>query len=382
MGSFAVSCGWNPEGASEVIFNEKVIAAVCGAWKPEEPEPPLAPNLRQLYWECLQAVVADTRHKHDYTVNDVPRPLHSAERSHRRNLFRNKMVLAIPDIMTEDLEPAHCCEDDCVSMFETNRLSMYLHPMDCPTRRQELAVTTARPAARRPKAAGALAMLSMAMEETEARVQSDISDTFRLEKAFKRRGIALETSGLLPYVAHEAWRRKLFSAMAQTPAHPADSAPAIPDILAADKHIWILLSEKCIAGVRPTGMGHPMEKHLPGILDCYEVQSLLICRPRSKAAKATEEPPQPSDKQGKNEAKRPKQTKQEAKAESTGQKNSKLNEENAALKKQLRESKNHKGAKRGKGKGKHGKGTRKGKKGKPNGKNGNKGQEGRKGSEN
>ena len=32
-------------------------------------------------------------------------------------------------------------------------------------------------------------MLSMAMEETEPRVQSDISDTFRLEKAFKRRGI-------------------------------------------------------------------------------------------------------------------------------------------------------------------------------------------------
>ena len=181
-------------------------------------------------------------------------------------------------------------------MFEANRLSMYLHPMDCPTRRQELAVTTARPAARRPKAAGALAMLSLALEENETKVQSDISDTFRLEKAFKRRGIALETSGLLPYVAHEAWRRKLFTAMAQTPAHPADSPPAISDILAADKHIWILLSEKCITGVRPTGMGHPMGKHLPGILDSYEVQSMLICRPRSKAAKPADETPQTTDK--------------------------------------------------------------------------------------
>ena len=108
MGGFAVSCGWNPEGASEAVFNEKVIAMVCGPWKPEEPEPPLAPILRQLYWECLQAVVSDTRHKHDYTLNDVPRPLHSAERSHRRNLFKGKIVAAIPDIMIEDLEPAHC----------------------------------------------------------------------------------------------------------------------------------------------------------------------------------------------------------------------------------------------------------------------------------
>ena len=222
-------------------------------------------------------------------------------------------------------------------------------------------------------------MLTLAMEESEPRVQSDISDTFRLEKAFKRRGIALETSGLLPYVAHEAWRRKLFSAMAQAPAHPADSAPAIPDILAADKHIWILLSEKCITGVRPTGTGHPMEKHLPAILDSYEVQSMLICRPRSKASATTEGTPQS---QATKAGQAPKQTKQEAKAESTGQKNAKLNEENAALRKQLRDSKNHKGAKKGKGKGKKGKGTRKGKKGKHGGKNGNKGQSGPKGSEN
>ena len=63
--------------------------------------------------------------------------------------------------MTEDLKPAHCCEGDCVAMFEMNRLNMYLRPMNCPTRRQELAVTTARPAARRPKAPGAPAWLTM-----------------------------------------------------------------------------------------------------------------------------------------------------------------------------------------------------------------------------
>ena len=311
MGAFAVSCGWNPEGATEKVFNETVIAAVCGTWIPGESEPPLAPNLRQLYWECLQAVVADTRQKHDYTLNDMPRPLHSAERSHRRKLFKDKMVGAVPDILVDDLEPAHCCEDDCVAMFESNRLNMYLHPADCPTRRQELAITTARPAARRPKAAGGLAWLNhqlVLQEEGDTKISADISDTFRLEKAFKRRGIALETSGLLPWNAHESWRRKLFTAMAQTPAHPSDSPPGIVDILAADKHIWILLSEKCITGVRPNGMGYPMEKHLPGILESYEIQSLLICRPRSNAAKKPESAPK-ADTQDKNQNKRRKKRK-------------------------------------------------------------------------
>ena len=47
MGSFAVSCGWNPEGASEEVFDDKVIATLCGEWKPDRPEPTLAPNIRQ-----------------------------------------------------------------------------------------------------------------------------------------------------------------------------------------------------------------------------------------------------------------------------------------------------------------------------------------------
>ena len=74
-----------------------------------------------------------------------------------------------------------------------------------------------------------------------------------------------------------------------------------------------------------------MEKHLPGILGSYEVQSLLICRPRSTTAESAVESPQAAGKQGENEAKSREQNRQKAKAESVGQKNAKLNEEKAVL---------------------------------------------------
>ena len=44
--------------------------------------------------------------------------------------------MAIPDIMTGELEPGFGPEDDMVEMFEANRLTKHLHPGDVPTRRQ------------------------------------------------------------------------------------------------------------------------------------------------------------------------------------------------------------------------------------------------------
>ena len=75
MAAFAMSCGYNPESTTDDKFVTKVIGPLCGGWDGQGEEPVLANNIRQLYWECLQSVIADTRHKHDYTMEDQPRPV-------------------------------------------------------------------------------------------------------------------------------------------------------------------------------------------------------------------------------------------------------------------------------------------------------------------
>ena len=180
-------------------------------------------------------------------------------------------------------------------------------------------------------------------EEEEPQVQADISDAYRQEKAFKRRGMFMDTTGILSYQSHEIWRRRLFNAMAVDPPHASDSPPGIADILAADKQIWILLSERCATGIRPTNEGIPMEKCLRAVLDTLEVQSFLMCRPRNHGKGQDPKPPakaadNPAEATAPSQGQKKRQRQQEAKSKEQGTNNVRLNEEANRLKQQLREA--------------------------------------------
>ncbi len=255
------------------------------------------------------------------------------------------MEKAIPEIMTGEMTAR-------LIMYENNSLDKYLHPMDCPTRRQELQATTVRPNARRPKAQGAPQWLRMLQEESDAQMidlpKADISEMHLLEYAFKRRGIALHLTGLMSYVEHEGWRRKLFRAMRQTPPHQNDSPPGVEDILAADKHIWTLLAEECLDGIKETPAGRPLETALEQILACYEVQSILTCRLRggttggnrtAVAAKPTDAPQangQTANSQpAKTKAQKNKEKRQRRAGKKAAQKNESMQKELQALRKKV-----------------------------------------------
>ena len=168
--------------------------------------------------------------------------------------------------------------------------------------------------------------------------------------------MVMDTTGILSYQSHETWRQRLFNAMAVEPPHASDSPPGIADILAADKQIWILLSERCATGIRPTNEGIPMEKCLPAVLDTLEVQSLLMCRPRNHGKGQDPKPPakaagNPAEATTPSRGQKRRQRKQEAKSEDQGTKNAKLNEEMNRFKQQIREA-NDTGPGGGKAKGK------------------------------
>ena len=103
MNSFLFACGFNPKAETDDTLKEMVIKKVTNAKEGDKEEHILANNLSQLYWECTQAMIADTRYRHDHSMADVPKPLHAAERNARRVQFQKQFAMAIPDIMTWEL---------------------------------------------------------------------------------------------------------------------------------------------------------------------------------------------------------------------------------------------------------------------------------------
>ncbi len=88
-------------------------------------------------------------------------------------------------------------------------------------------------------------------EIEEESISADTSEIHLLEHAFKRRGLLFETAGLMSYVQHEQWRRRLFKAMHQEVAYVGESAPGVADILRADSRIRRLLAEETLDGIPP-----------------------------------------------------------------------------------------------------------------------------------
>ena len=124
----------------------------------------------------------------------------------------------------------------------------------------------------------------------EQEVERPLANTSKersLEYAFKRRGICLETAGLMSYNKHEVWRNRLFDALNEEPA-PGDVAPTVADILKADEKIWLLLESETRDGIQPKSSVRPLETALDEILKRYEVTSRLICKQGVNARASTQ----------------------------------------------------------------------------------------------
>ena len=79
MNAFVFACGFNPEAVTDDTLKDMVIKKVTNAKEYDKEEHILANNVRQMHWECTQAMVADTRYRHDHSMSDVPKPLHAAD---------------------------------------------------------------------------------------------------------------------------------------------------------------------------------------------------------------------------------------------------------------------------------------------------------------
>ena len=226
IGAFVVCCGYNAERVTDEMLIDKVVKETCG-WSGTPPEPAYANNVRQLFWECLNMQMADTRYRHESCADEAPRPINALEREDRRDKIKAKYEDFIPEIYEGKYEPAHCIEDDLGAMEGRNRLDRYLGPADCPMRSQETSRPTMRPNSWRPKAFGAPGWVRslQAQDEETPQPVADISEIHLLDYAFKRRGLGFVFHDLLSFKDTETWRRKLMNALDQIPILASDEAP-------------------------------------------------------------------------------------------------------------------------------------------------------------
>ena len=84
IGAFVVCCGYNAERVTDEMLIDKVVKETCG-WSGTPPEPAYANNVRQLFWECLNMQMADTRYRHESCADEAPRPINALEREDRRD---------------------------------------------------------------------------------------------------------------------------------------------------------------------------------------------------------------------------------------------------------------------------------------------------------
>ena len=291
VGAFATCCGFNPDKVEETDFKEHIVKKMIPSWNGLDDEPAHVNNFRQLFFDCLQANMAETRARHDPRAESTGFKIPRQDRLDRRKALQNHLKDTVPEIMDPEMDPAWGPEDELVAMYSVDLLGEYMGPDQFPTRRQEKLLKAKKP---KNQAAGAhlWKMITGEEVEDEEKLYADTSEFHLLEQAFKRRGILLHTSGLMGYMKHEEWRRHLWKAMKQETIYAGEAAPGVADVLRADKRIWLLLAEKTLDGGIQLKAGKlPLEEALPEILKKTEVDRLLMVRERKLSRAEPDETP-------------------------------------------------------------------------------------------
>ncbi len=98
ISALAVSCGYQCENVPDADLVDKVIKPVSG-WNGNGNEPLNFNNFRQLFWDCIQAHMADTRAQYDPRAMNLPARMASPDRESRRDTLATRYKSSIPNIV-------------------------------------------------------------------------------------------------------------------------------------------------------------------------------------------------------------------------------------------------------------------------------------------
>ena len=191
---------------------------------------------RRLFFECHAMALKDLQSRLERSDTSEVKILPLAEKVQRLDALRRQF----PGVMlSPSLEPSHVLIDKAVRQAEENCVRL-IELTSCTSREQEIKneKTTAQLSF---DTKGAIKVTKQS-EVTECSIQGDI----RLRGAFTRRSLAYALAGIASFEVLEGWTQLLFDRVCQDPpaGYKHISIEQIEQIVTADRHFWVKISEK------------------------------------------------------------------------------------------------------------------------------------------
>ncbi|CAE7338338.1 unnamed protein product [Symbiodinium sp. CCMP2592] len=197
---------------------------------------PLTPSgvasLRRLAFEAQALALQDLKTKLERPSDNEPKVLPLQEKVARLARQRERLNGIV---LTPHNTPSHAMIDRACAQLEEGVLQ-WLHPGKCTSRHAEALVE-------KPKASlsfdshGSIKVTSASHEK-----DCDTGSAHLLRVALQRRALAYDVANIITFDVMERWHQSLFDRLHYEPP-PNYTAPGLAQLVAADKALWLLVSE-------------------------------------------------------------------------------------------------------------------------------------------
>ena len=243
-------------------------------------------------------VVGELRARVEKTDDDVQQKMPWAEREARKDQLKAKLLLGVK--MEGTLDPANCLVNRFFTMAADGNVE-WVPREHCPWRSLESSTNTPKKKWL-PDAKGVVRERTLKPEPIIA-----VNSTMNLDMALKRRGMAMEVSGVMSYEKHELLRERLIGALNAESPDPRVQPASLDQVKAADRKVWEMMAYACRYGLRPTSGVLPMDAAIEDILKSMDFSFTLIPLPLGNGKRTRQ--PDDSSSEGLTAKKKPKKNK-------------------------------------------------------------------------
>ena len=189
--------------------------------------------LRRLAFEAQALALQDLKNKLERTTDSAPKVLPLQEKLER---IRDQQTRLSGITFTAHNSPSHALIDKITQQGEDLCIA-YVAPDKCASRYQEC-IQDKSQASLKFRSDGSLRITQESPELT-----CDVSSAHLLRMAFQRRALAYDAAQLLSFHVQDKWNQALFDRMS-CPTLPGFTAFSLDQLLAADRALWLKLSEQ------------------------------------------------------------------------------------------------------------------------------------------
>ena len=208
---------------------------------------------RRIWFEASTVAISEIRNKVEHRDEDAPRHMPQAERVAR---LKDQQAKLAGICIEGSLEPSNSLLDAVWAIKEENQLRI-VTPEQCTSRSQEV-LGIKKESFLKSDASGVVTQVSR-----EVAPLADMSTEYRIKLALTRRALAFDLVGLIPFRYLESYHDYLYSLVMKEPLD-THYPITVPQILKADKQLWMRLVELTREGISISNAGiTPLQKFLP-----------------------------------------------------------------------------------------------------------------------